>query len=847
MTVNVVTAKSNEGIMLRYWSDSFSDDEAQSIAMAIIRVFEDSLQCPSSSDSMTSESPKQEIQTPDSHTSVYDLSNLIDSKALHKLIDDRVHEILTQMLGHQAPRAMRAAPLLTPSQTSSPSLSVHRDSVDENMEAKPEAHIDRSAADNIFHTQRKGRPSSAQISEAAEYQITEVEHDDEPFPDLKQKLYDLWSAALEIPISLIKPGDNFFRVGGDSIKAMKMASAAREQGLSLRVSDIFRHSSFQEMLDVITRSAVEAVATAIEQTEAEDRVSALQRVVQQKSDVAVYGAVTVDPLFLQHTICPRIGISENEVADILPVNDFQTMSLTAQQFNSRWMLNYFYLESTGPLDLDRLRESCSRVIASFDVLRSVFVCYGDHFYQVVLKQLTVDLSVHHGVQSLDTFTSALQDQDRAKPFKQGEPFVKFFVARKVNSGQHRILIRLSHAQYDGVCLSKLLNAIKQGYEGGTLPLTSSFASHMRLMSSMVTSEHHQYYVSLLKDSKMPQVIRRNGPNTYQYVGSSVAATRTVSISGNGNITIATIVQAAWALTLAKITAQSDVVFGLTVNGRNASVPGIASAVGPCVNIIPVRVRFGEHWNALDLFRFIQDQQVASMPFENMGFRDVLRNCTDWPKWSYFSTSVFHQSVPYEGHIQLDDNNYRIGGVGVMDNLSDLTLVSSPISESEFSLALYYSEKGPINSTFATRILNMACDAVESLTAGPGAALPSPTTLQSLLPHYVDDVPRSSDEQFLSSILKYHKMEDLLFYSSDLTRAWKQVVQQKRTDGFQLHTSFFSLDGDLFSMAQVAALLQQDGLTVTLEDLLEHPTFVGQLAVLALNNEVHKEMSESLRD
>lgn len=810
--------------MLRYWSDSFSDDQAQSIAATILRIFEASLQCPFDSISTLSVSPKHGVRTPDLPTPPYDITELIGSKVLHKLIDDRVHEVLRQILGNNVSQETLAATLLTLSQSLACVGSSYEESDTKSVDV--DAHIDQHA----------------------EYHISVVQRKDEPPVKLEQKLYNLWSTSLEIPVSLIKPRDSFFRVGGDSIKAMKMASAAREQGLSLRVSDIFQSSLFEEMLDIITKRSVEIqnnspVVTTINQTEAKGRVTEQKRMFRKEPPSPVYSAVNLDPQFLQHTICPRIGLCQDGVADVLPVNDFQTLSLTAQQFNSRWMLNYFYLEGTGPLDIRRLQESCSRVTELFDILRSVFVCYGDHFYQVVLKQLTVDISVHHTEQSLDEYTAGLQNLDRENPLKQGEPFVKFFVVRKVKSDQHRILIRLSHAQYDGVCLSKLLDGIKQGYEGGTLPISSSFASHMRLMSSSVTLEHYQYYISLLKGSEMPQIIRRKGPNTYQYVGSCAAVTRTVNISGNGSITVATIVQAAWALTLAKISAQSDVVFGLTVNGRNASVPGIESAVGPCVNIIPVRIRFGERWNALDLFRYIQDQQIASMPFENMGFRDIIRNCSDWPKWSYYSTSVFHQSVPYEGNIQLDDNKYRIGGAGVMDNLSDLSLVSSPISETKISIALYYSEKGPIHSAFASRILNMACDAIEGLTASPGAVLPSPTTLQSLPVHNVDDLPRPSDEQFLSYHLKEHKIADLLIYSVPLTRAWEQVVQPKKTDGFHLDTSFFSLEGDLFSMAQVAALLQQDGLRVRLEDLLEHPTFLGQLAILALHNEVHLQEQE----
>jgi hypothetical protein len=33
-----------------------------------------------------------------------------------------------------------------------------------------------------------------------------------------------------------------------------------------------------------------------------------------------------------------------------------------------------------------------------------------------------------------------------------------------------------------------------------------------------------------------------------------------------------------------------------------------------------------------------------MPFESLGFREIIKQCTDWPDWTYFTTSVFHQNV-----------------------------------------------------------------------------------------------------------------------------------------------------------------------------------------------------------
>lgn len=39
-------------------------------------------------------------------------------------------------------------------------------------------------------------------------------------------------------------------------------------------------------------------------------------------------------------------------------------------------------------------------------------------------------------------------------------------------------------------------------------------------------------------------------------------------------------QLAWAVAISQYTASTDVVFGMTVNGRNAPVPGIEQITGP---------------------------------------------------------------------------------------------------------------------------------------------------------------------------------------------------------------------------------------------------------------------------
>ena len=55
------------------------------------------------------------------------------------------------------------------------------------------------------------------------------------------------------------------------------------------------------------------------------------------------------------------------------------------------------------------------------------------------------------------------------------------------------------------------------------------------------------------------------------------------------VTIATIIQTAWAVFLSRMTGQVTVVFGETVSGRPADLEGADQMVGLFINTVPVVV------------------------------------------------------------------------------------------------------------------------------------------------------------------------------------------------------------------------------------------------------------------
>lgn len=836
--------------MLRYWNDVISDEQAQSLVDSIAMVFTGFIESPFATVSTFSLSDKSVDETSEYGTSqsslnekTRPLSEDLDSTAIQKIIDSRVHEIIGQML--------KDGKLTVPQTAQMPQ--VPRLQTDLSGYGHPDDGVDSP------YPLTQGADDSGVCS------ATSRSSEEGMSADVERKLWSLWSTALGLSPNVVRHQDSFFKLGGDSITAMKMVSAAREAGLVLTVADVFNNPVFEDMVATVRAANVtQQMLNADLQSPSKEvesfpdsKQTTLAATPSSESISVLRPTKAVDDASVQSGICPKIGVFKGGIADVLPVTDFQAMSLTATLFKSRWMLNYFFLEGSGPLDLRRLRESCLKVVDAFDILRTVFVCFHDQFFQVVLRKIRPSIFVYETDRALDEFTMTLQQRDREYGPREGEQYVQFYVVKKKGSDQHRIMIRLSHTQYDGVCLSKIMSAIKLGYEGSPLPPVTPYASYLRQLPGTITPEHYNHWSNLLKGSRMTQVVRRKGTSMFQNIGAFTEIRKTIDIppTALGNVTVATVMQAAWALTLAKLSAQSDVVFGLTISGRNATVPGIETTVGPCVNVVPVRVKFDEKWTALDLFRFLQDQQVSNMPFESLGFREIIKQCTDWPAWTYFTTSVFHQNVDYEGTLELDTTKYRMGGAGVNDNFADLTLVSRPTDERNLSVTLGYSEKGPIQPAFATKVLDMVCEIAQSLVANPSTALPSPSMLCSLPSQVVDDLPRSSDEHFLSAHLKSRSIAELLVHSDILSRSWHQVLPSRASTttgdpdagdkpthqtSFQLDSSFFDLGGDIFNMAQLTWLLEQEGLKVRLEDLLEHPSFLGQMAVLALHNAKHQD-------
>ncbi|KAL4782892.1 hypothetical protein BJX76DRAFT_358524 [Aspergillus varians] len=558
--------------------------------------------------------------------------------------------------------------------------------------------LNRRATWNTIHT----CDSLSQYFLANEIKVT-------PSTETERLLQGLWATAIKVPTSSIGARDDFFRSGGDSISAMRLVASAREQAqLSLRVADIFRHSILSDMAMFIDQTREDTTHTAAKY--------------EPFSTLAADDSVRA-------SIKPLLSLI-GEVVDAAPTTNLQSLAIATSLRESRDLMAYVSIDGKGSPDIARWEASCVELVKHHDILRTAYVSYEGQFLQVVLQTYTPTVTAYETDQSLEEFTEQLIAQDMHRPPQLGQPFLEFAVITSHKELQHRILFRLSHAEYDAISLSYFVNTLQEIYQ--RLPVTEyvSFPHYISHLASQDMGTSRDYWRTLLQGVSMPAIATtsqvRRLPSKQIYHGTRKVGTKVLP----AGITLSTIIRAAWAFTLARHVGNHDIVFGEVVSGRNTGDPIAEKAAGCCANLVPVRASFDVTWSIHDLLQSVQQQLISRLPHESVGFRDLIQSCTDMAPGTPFTSLLNHLDQASEWTLDLDDGHYNVSVAKTKDagDVSDISITSTA-GPNYVEIAMAYLEDG-ITSEVADQLLGRLCETVDAFINGDvntklGPILPVP--------------------------------------------------------------------------------------------------------------------------
>ncbi|KAI9167870.1 Nonribosomal peptide synthetase gloA [Paramyrothecium foliicola] len=327
---------------------------------------------------------------------------------------------------------------------------------------------------------------------------------------------------------------------------------------------------------------------------------------------------------------PQVGIDVIEnVLDILPLSAFQKYVIEAHLDTPARQWTYFYFHLPQDTDFSQLQKTCAAMVSHYSILRTLFIKHNDRFLQVVLKSLQPQLDVREAGGSVDDLMREVFHEDLNNLPTLGQSFLRFVVVRTPQSS--RLLMRLSHAQFDAMSRIPFVEALAAIYQGQTPTPDISF-SQLVHETHQSHKEDVEYWRTVLHGAEPTSVVNVTSQPRFQDTGVIRVEKTMPTIRALQGVTAATLFNAACALLLRSRSASSDITFGRITSGRAALDSKFQNFVGPCVNIVPVRVQFTNDdsaINASSVLQQIHKQHAESIQHETLGLDDIVRDCTEW--------------------------------------------------------------------------------------------------------------------------------------------------------------------------------------------------------------------------
>ncbi|MEV0895343.1 non-ribosomal peptide synthase/polyketide synthase [Actinoplanes sp. NPDC049802] len=352
------------------------------------------------------------------------------------------------------------------------------------------------------------------------------------------------------------------------------------------------------------------------------------------------------------------------LADVCPLSPLQEGMLFHSEFDADApdvYLSQLAVDLAGPLDVAALRRAVNTLFDRHANLRAWFGRTGDG-RAVAAIPATVDVPWLEA-----DFDDGFEERDRARKFDiTRAPLARFALLRQ-GEDRHRLLFSNHHVLLDGWSTPVLLGELFDLYRGRSLPAAPQYRDYLRRLAAVDRDASRQAWRAALEDVT-PTLVA--GPANARV--AVLPGTVTVSVDGDRlsaaarrlGVTLNTVVQGAWAMLLGQLTGSTDVVFGATVSGRPAEVPGIETMVGLFINTVPVRIRLDPAETLAQLLRRVQAEQAALLDHQHLSLAEVQRLAGEG---DLFDTLAVFENYPYDPEKAAETvNGLTIGAVAGRD-------------------------------------------------------------------------------------------------------------------------------------------------------------------------------------
>jgi amino acid adenylation domain-containing protein len=336
--------------------------------------------------------------------------------------------------------------------------------------------------------------------------------------------------------------------------------------------------------------------------------------------------------------------------DALAVTTALQQSMVYQSLRARRAgvyLQQLTIRLHEPLDVARFRGAWQKLIARHEALRTTFHLDGDLGLGQRVHAHANPAWVVESWEGLPTEEQAarwraLLVEDRRRGFDPAEaPPLRFSIIR-LGPAEHLFLWSYHHALLDGRSQRLLLEEVFACYDAGSAATTAAPVAPFRDLLNWLEkrdpagSRHfwRDFLQGFSTPTPLPVSTHRSPADSNDGDDRAIHETwlsedetsALVAFAATHDLTLGTLLQAAWAALLGRYGGGDDVVFGATRACRHTPVPGVASMIGLLINTVPMRVRLDPDRPVLEWLREVRATWVAIRPYEHSAL-NLIQGCS----------------------------------------------------------------------------------------------------------------------------------------------------------------------------------------------------------------------------
>ncbi|MGW5153680.1 condensation domain-containing protein, partial [Rhodococcus koreensis] len=341
---------------------------------------------------------------------------------------------------------------------------------------------------------------------------------------------------------------------------------------------------------------------------------------------------------------------------------------------------------TGQVDATRMHAAAQAVLDRHPNLRVAFVGGPDGIpVQLVLDKLAapwreVDLRGVDDDARPDALTRLLAE-DQARHFDMSEPPLIRFMLVTVAEDRYELVVANHHILLDGWSMPLLMADMLALYAAGdgvpALPPVHPYRSYLEWRAEQDEAAARRAWAAALEGVEGPTLLAPADPgreisSRAGEVGADLGEQRTRDLSelaARLDVTVSTVMQAAWGILMMRMTGRDDAVFGGTVSGRPPQLAGVESMIGLFINTVPVRVRADPDESITRLLRRMHGEQADLLDHHYLGLTEIQQSAGITE--ALFDTLTVLESYPVERAALVEQagaiEGMTLAGVSANDN------------------------------------------------------------------------------------------------------------------------------------------------------------------------------------